>query len=380
MIGRRDPFFALLEQAQRYARTRQYGRASVLAARVIRRRPDDPRGYRVAGDAELGRRNFHAACVRLEQALRLTPDDAGLHRLLAGALRCRRVSPPPERRSAPVADTAGLDPDAWCQLALIAYDQGDAATTRRWADRALALDHRHAAAVSVRAISEIFGRTPGRDAVPMYLRALAVDPGNPRVHHDLGTLYLSLGDHERAEHHLRRALAGRPDEAAFRTSLYAVLRHRSAIYRVLTWPLQRVAAWPRYASMVAALAAIAALAALAARQLPATPTADALGALQASALILATCFMCAWWPLVMIYEWLVVAHLRARRRPPRRSFGARFALYVVFMACVALVIVLAAVDPLTQRFLTVFVVTLYVSIGIGLGITAVWSARRARAA
>ena len=160
MIGRRDALSALLEQAARCAKTGQYGRAAVLAARAIRRRPDDPRGYRAAGEAELGRRNLRSACARLEQALRLTPDDPGLHGILVVALRGRRAQQQPERPLPPLVEGGGLDADAWCQLALIAYDQGDVATTRRWADRALALDRRHVTAVSVRAISEIASRAP----------------------------------------------------------------------------------------------------------------------------------------------------------------------------------------------------------------------------
>ncbi len=138
--------------------------------------------------------------------------------------------------------------------------------------------------------------------------------------------------------------------------------------------------------MVVALGAVAALAPVVARRVPGTPLADALGGVQALILILATCFACVWWPLVMIYEWLTLSGIKAaarragagRPQPAARGLSARFALYVVFMVCIAAVIVLAALDPLSQRFVTVLVFTFDVSIAISLWLTAAWTARNAR--
>jgi phosphatidylglycerophosphate synthase len=138
--------------------------------------------------------------------------------------------------------------------------------------------------------------------------------------------------------------------------------------------------------MAVALGGVAALATVVTRWIPGTPLADTLCTLQALVLILATCFACAWWPLVMIYEWLTLSGVKAaarkagagRPQPAARGLSARFALYVVFMARIAVVIVMAAIGPLSQRFVTVLVYTFDVSIAISLWLTAAWTARHAR--
>ena len=74
----------------------------------------------------------------------------------------------------------------------------------------LKLDPRHAGALNELGDTYLFEHQPEK-ALPYLLRALAIGPGHPDVHRDLGTAYSQLGENEKAAAEFRIAVAGDHD-------------------------------------------------------------------------------------------------------------------------------------------------------------------------
>jgi tetratricopeptide (TPR) repeat protein len=85
------------------------------------------------------------------------------------------------------------------------------------------------------------------------LVAASLDPGNPRIQHSLGMLYLQKGKVPEAETHLLRALEIRPDYGQARFNLSTLylnqeryeecIEHSKILYDDATWPWRALTNW-----------------------------------------------------------------------------------------------------------------------------------------
>ncbi len=198
-----DPLLALINQAQAFLRLQRYVDARGKAVDAISLRPDDARGYVVAGDVERARGERESAAAFYRQALARDPQCFGAHFGLGVLLEAKRPKAALAHYKAAVAANP-KSPEAH-------YNLGNAAA---------ALGYNNLAERAYRA-------------------AIRLKPDYAQAWCNLGALYKTQRNHRRALAAFRRAVEIQPDlpQANFHLALYeeALGRRGDAIRR-----LQRV--------------------------------------------------------------------------------------------------------------------------------------------
>lgn len=177
-LAQRRKDSALLEQAERYART---------AAAM---RPADPTSNALVADILLDRRLFAEAIDQFARVLELSPDDPRVHEGLGVALVSLNRF---EAAIGPLARALEIEPTPFRRQALSEAYLGGAGTA--------------------------FQRRNLRQAQDYLLKLLAVDAESARGHLALGRVYLELGDHTPAARHFGIASRLDPNLKEARTML-----------------------------------------------------------------------------------------------------------------------------------------------------------------
>lgn len=91
------------------------------------------------------------------------------------------------------------------------------------------------------------GDAPG--AIRLLERAIAVSPGDPRTHRQLGKVYLGLHEHAKAQAELERAIALQPKEQAAYLDLINVFRETNDRASAITWIQRGMKEMPKSAGI-----------------------------------------------------------------------------------------------------------------------------------
>jgi len=228
---------------RRLLESRQWDRALEVAREWLSQDPENPDAHLAAGHALVNLQQYPAAEVHVAKALAARPNHGFALRLASIACFHQQKMAKADEHIQRAIELQPNDPMHWYQLALMRYRQGLLEAAEKHAKRALELQPENADTINLIAICQ---RGNPRGQLAQYLRALEIDPENGVVHTNLGAYYLnSAHDHAAAEASFRRALQCDPTNRAAQQNLFAVLRLRDPMYRVLTWPraLLRRASW-----------------------------------------------------------------------------------------------------------------------------------------
>ena len=288
----------------RFEESRQWDRALETAQEWLSREPRGGRAHLAAGQALLNLGRPAEAEHHLAQALAQNPDsDLALRFMSIAQFRQKRFREADDS----INKALSLNPEGafhWFHLADMFFQQGDLASAKKYAKRARDLAPQNADILGLLARCE---PTDDDSRLWKYRQALELDPENAEIHNNIGVYYLnSKADYERAEEYFRRALFFEPTLKVARSNLFITVRHSDAVYRALCGPKDIFLRWlhigreecqrsiPFY--------------------LPPLFIARQLCWMLASQLALAGLILWAmwFWPLVKVYEFIMVGDIRAR--------------------------------------------------------------------
>lgn len=283
----------------RFEESRQWDRALETAQEWLSREPQDGRAHLAAGQALLNLGRPAEAEHHLAQALAQEPDsDLALRFLSIAQFRQNRFREADDS----IKKALSLNPEGafhWSHLAYMFFRQGDLASAKKYAKRARDLAPRNADILSLLAQCE---PTDDDSRLWKYRQALELDPENAEVHNNIGAYYLnSKGDYARAEEHFRRALFFKPTLKVARSNLFITVRHSDAVYRVLCGPKDLVLRWLRFVWKERQ------------RSIPVYLLVLLFWILTARFALAGLIFWAMLvWPLVKVYEFIMVGDIRAR--------------------------------------------------------------------
>ena len=283
----------------RFEESRQWDRALETAQEWLSREPRGGRAHLAAGQALLNLGRPAEAEHHLAQALAQNPDsDLALRFMSIAQFRQKRFREADDS----INKALSLNPEGafhWFHLADMFFQQGDLASAKKFAKKARELAPRDADILSLLARCE-----PADDDSRLwkYRQALELDPENAEVHNNIGAYYLNAkGDYKRAEEHFRRALFFNPALKVARSNLLITVRHSDAVYRILCGPKDLFLRWLRFGWKERQRSIPVYLLLLLFWVL--TVRAALAGAILWAMLV---------WPLVKVYEFIMVGDIRAR--------------------------------------------------------------------
>ena len=283
----------------RFAESRQWDRALEKANEWLSREPQAGRAHQAVGQALLNLGRPAEAERHLAQALGQQPDNDFALRLISIAqFRQNRFREADDS----IMKALSLNPEGafhWFHLADMFLQQGDRASAKKYAKRARDLAPRDADILGLLARCE---PTDDDSRLWKYRQALEFDPENAEIHNNIGVYYLnSKGDYERAEEHFRRALFFKPALKVARSNLFITVRHSDAVYRILCGPKDILLRWLRFGWKERQRSIPVYLLLLLFWVL--TVRVALAGAILWAMLV---------WPLVKVYEFIMVGDIRAR--------------------------------------------------------------------
>ncbi len=276
--------------------SRQWDRALEIAREWLAEEPENPEPHLAAAQALINLSQYPAAEVHAKKVLALRPNNAFALRLASIACFRQDKMDEAQKHIGRAIELQPGDPMHWYQLALMRYQQGLLDAAEKYAKRALELEPGNANTINLVALCHRGNPQGQRD---QYLRALEIDPENSAVHTNLGAYYMnSERNYEAAEASFRRALQSNPMNDLAQRNLFAVLRLRDPVYRVLTLPrtLLYGASWSRRDRRGLVRIALLLLWISAGRYF----------------LMVFAVWLMLVWPLVKAYEYLTLSDIRAR--------------------------------------------------------------------
>jgi Flp pilus assembly protein TadD len=235
MSGQNAPSYRIL--VARYTSSGQWDRALETASEWLSVEPENIEAHLAAGQA-LVVLNRHAEAERhIAHVLSARPDSDICHRLMSAIhFHGGRYKAADES----IRKAISLDPsDAfhWYQLALMCYRQGDRASAKKFGAKALELSPRSPDIMNLVTLCEPATSANADQRLAQYHEALELDPENSAIHNNIGAHHLGIThDFEAAEEYFRRALFFEPSDKTARANLFATLKHRDPIYRILRAP------------------------------------------------------------------------------------------------------------------------------------------------
>ncbi len=203
-----DPYLALINQAQTFARLKRYVEARGKAIEAIARRPKDARGYVVAGDVERVVGDVQAAVNFYNTAISLEPDSFGAHFGL-GVIEERR-DPKAALEHYKAAVQANPDSaEAHYNLGNVACQLGYNNLAERAYRAAIRVKPGYAQAwCNLGALYK--AQRYHKRALAAFQRAVEIDPDLPQAHYHLALYEEALGKRAQAIARLEALLTRRP--------------------------------------------------------------------------------------------------------------------------------------------------------------------------
>jgi len=219
---------------RRLTESRQWDRALVVARDWLAQDPESVDAHLGAAQSLINLKQYAAAQTHLGKVLAARPTYAFAFRLASIANFHLNKTGKADEYIQRAIELAPNDAMNWYHLALMRYRQGVLEAAEKHAKRALELQPDNADTINLVAICQ---RNNPRGQLEQYQRALEIDPENAIVHMNIGVYYLNAAhDYAAAEAAFRRSLAIDPTDRTAQKNLFAVLRLRDPLYRVLTWP------------------------------------------------------------------------------------------------------------------------------------------------
>jgi tetratricopeptide (TPR) repeat protein len=275
--------------------SRQWDRALEAARDWLSQDPENIEAHLGAAQALVNLHKYPAAETHIAKVLAARPNNSFAFRLASIVFFHQHKSGKAEEYIQRAIELQPNDPNNWYQLALMRFRQNLFPAAEQHARRALELQPDNANTINLIAICQ---RGNPRGQYEQYLKALEIDPENGVVHTNLGGYYLNTTrDYPAAEASFRRALQLDPTNELAQKNLFAVLRLRDPLYRVLTWPrtLLRGASWARRDRGMAVRIALLLLWLALGRYI----------------LVLIAVWLMLLLPLVKVYEYLTLSDIRA---------------------------------------------------------------------
>jgi len=295
-----DPNYSLL--VARFTAAGQWDRVLSTAGEWLAAEPDNGSAHFAAGHALINLDRYDEAERFLSQVLARQPEHDVAHRFMS---MVRFEQGRFKEADEFIHRAISLDPnDAfhWYHLGHMCYQQKDLVSGRKYAERALALAPRNAGILNLLALCG--GRDEGNGAVQLrrYEEALELNPESPEVHNNIGVHHLNVGrDYAAAEACFRRALFFDPTLKVARANLFLALKHNDRWYRWLCAPKDLVFRIYRFLRAKRRENFLVYLLILPVWFFLCRPV-----------LALLLLWLLLVWPLVKVYEFLIIGDLRAK--------------------------------------------------------------------
>lgn len=209
---------ALLEQAMRQLRARQWDAATTTLQRLLDRVPEQPAALQLSGIAAFESGRGDEAVRLMQRAIAAAPDYAEAHYNLANVFLFQGRLPEAEAGFRRVLDLEPQHPGARLNLSGTLGRMGRLAEAIDSCRALLDIDPRNPVAHSNYAnLLKDVGRTA--EAVSHYQKALALDPTSAATHNNLGLLYREHGQLEAAVQALEQAVKAGPGNPQYRINL-----------------------------------------------------------------------------------------------------------------------------------------------------------------
>jgi tetratricopeptide (TPR) repeat protein len=209
---------ALLEQAMRQLRARQWRAATATLEQVLLRLPGYPPALQLLGVAAFEEGRADEAARLMEQAVAAAPDYVEAHYNLANVLFFQNRLADAEARYRRVIALDARHFGAWLNLGGTLARMGRVAEALECCRRAVDLDPRNAMAhTNLANLLKDAGRA--QDAMGHYQRALALEPGRPETCNNLGLLLREHGQLEAAAQTIEQAVKADPGNPQYRINL-----------------------------------------------------------------------------------------------------------------------------------------------------------------
>lgn len=313
---------------RRLTESRQWDRALEVARDWLSQDPENIEAHLGAAQSLINLKQYAAAQTHLGKVLAARPNYAFVFRLASiAAFHLNKTDKADEyiRRAIELQPNDAMN---WYHMALMRYRQGLPEAAEKHAKRALELQPENADTINLIAICQ---RNNPQGQMDQYRRALEIDPQNAIVHMNIGVYYLNTAhDYAAAEAAFRRSLEIDPTDRTAQKNLFAVLRLRDPLYRVLTWPRTLLwrASWARRDRSAVVKIALLLLWLTIGRYF----------------LVLIAVWLLLVWPLVKAYEYLTVSDIRAKagmagarrakwRELHRWPVGARLGIFGLLVVC-----------------------------------------------
>ena len=219
--------------AFRLAASRQWDRLLEAAKAWLSEDPQSADAHRYAAQSLVNLRRHRDAEKHLQSLLASRPSDVLGHRMMSMVhfeLRQFRKADESIQRAISISPNDALN---WYHLARMAYLQQDKESGFRWISKARELAPDNSEIVNLYALCS--GNIEAR--LQSLKEALALNPGNANAHNNLGLYYLNIPkDYKQAEACFRSALALSPSLKTARSNLFKTIQHRDRIYRLLCAP------------------------------------------------------------------------------------------------------------------------------------------------
>lgn len=230
------PDYAML--LSRFSSSGQWDHVLDTAREWLSINPENPSAHFAAGQALINLHRHAEAEPHIQRVLIASPQNSLAHHYLSVIHFDQKRY---DQANESIHQAISLRPnDAmhWYQLAWMFYRHGDAASARKYAEKARTLSPRDAAILNLIGLCSPVDR-PLENAQKLehYRQALELDPEDAAIHNNLGIYYLdSLKDYRTAEACFRRALFFDPTLKVARSNLLIALKGTDPLYRCLCAP------------------------------------------------------------------------------------------------------------------------------------------------
>lgn len=219
--------------AFRLAASRQWDRLLEAAREWLGENPESPDAHRYAAQSLVNLKRHREAEMHIQSLLASKPADVlGLRMMSMVQFELKQFRKADESIQRAISINPN-DHQNWYHLARMAYLQQDRESGFKWISKARELAPNDSEVVNLYALCS--GNVEAQ--LQSLKEALALNPGNANAHNNLGLYYLNRRkDYQQAEACFRSALALYPSSKMARSNLFKTIRHRDRIYRLLCAP------------------------------------------------------------------------------------------------------------------------------------------------
>lgn len=241
------------EKAILLFRQERYAQAEAEFRLLVAEEPDAPWPRQMLANVLSFQGKRDAALHEAREAVRLAPDSAVSHALLARVHLMRDELKDADAAAGRARELDPFDPDLFALRAAIRRGQDDWEASLAEAEQGLALDAEHTGCANARA--QALTHLGRRDEAQASLNdALARDPEDDVAHCNMGWAMLHAGDGDRALVHFREALRIDPNYPHARQGYIEAMKARHRLYGLVLRALLAITRWPGWVPWVAMIA------------------------------------------------------------------------------------------------------------------------------